>query len=259
MSTATRQTVNYWLQKSCAKTFWSQHELPPYQELLSATTAWLNPLPGERWLDLGCGGGQLTRALWEASHGTLAEVVGVDCAANNEKAYRKLRACLRPAPTADQVRFVPVNFSEGLFAWDDEQFHGVVSGMAIQYAESYCEERGAWTTDAYDRVLNDVYRLLRPGGHFVFSVNVPNPKWGWLALSSVHGFFHSPRPARYLKKAWSMWLYGKWLKQEARRGRFHYLPLGTVVDKLASLGFNDINHMLSYAQQAYLIRCRKPG
>lgn len=257
MSMATRQAVNYWLQKSCAKTFWSQHELPPYQELLSATVDWLNPLPGERWLDLGCGGGQLTRALWEASQGTLAEIVGVDCAPNNEKAFRKLRACLPGHPTEHQIRFVPVNFSEGLYAWEDAQFDGVVSGMAIQYAESFDAERGVWTTDAYDQVLRDVYRLLRPGGRFVFSVNVPEPSWGRLALGSVHGFFRSPRPARYLKKAWSMWLYGKWLKQEARRGRFHYLPLETVVEKLTSIGFGEIEHLLSYAGQAYLIRCQK--
>src|SRR5262249_45356903 len=62
---------NYWPDTKCAKAFWSQHTLPPYQQLLSDTSAWLDPRPGERWLDLGCGSGQLTRALWRQSGGAV--------------------------------------------------------------------------------------------------------------------------------------------------------------------------------------------
>ena len=75
--------TNYWPRSSCAKAFWTQHELPAYQELLAVTVDWMDPHPGERWLDLGCGGGQLTRCLWEKSGGSLAEVVATDCAAAN--------------------------------------------------------------------------------------------------------------------------------------------------------------------------------
>ena len=55
-----------------------------------------------------------------------------------------------------------------------------------------------------------------------------------------------------------MWRYGAWLKREARQGRFHYLPLPTVVGKLKDIGFVDIEHRMTFAGQAYLIRCRKP-
>src|SRR5262249_61484223 len=81
MSTTQVVPVNYWPDTACAKAFWGQHELPAYRRLLADTTAWLDPQPFERWIDLGCGGGQLTRALWEKSNGTLAEIVALDCAA----------------------------------------------------------------------------------------------------------------------------------------------------------------------------------
>ena len=61
--------VNWWPSAACAKAFWTQQELPPYRRLLADTAEWLDPAPGERWIDLGCGGGQLTRALWEKSGG----------------------------------------------------------------------------------------------------------------------------------------------------------------------------------------------
>jgi SAM-dependent methyltransferase len=249
--------INYWHNPSCARAFWGQQELPPYRRLLADTAAWLDPQPGERWLDLGCGGGQLTRALWVQSGGTLEEVVGLDCATANADAFRKLRATVQPVASVDHLRFVCADFSHGLAAWEDGRFDGVVSGLAIQYAESYSEALGCWTTDAYDHLLGEVERLLRPGGRFVLSVNVPKPSWGKVALYSLAGVFTARRPVRYLKRAWRMMRYGSWLKREARRGRFHFLPWETIAAKLQRLGFGAIEHRLSYVEQAYVVRCRK--
>ncbi|TMQ32929.1 MAG: hypothetical protein E6K70_15880 [Planctomycetota bacterium] len=101
--------------------------------------------------------------------------------------------------------------------------------------------------------------MLRPGGRFVFSVNVPEPGWGWVALRSLHGILQTRQPARYVKNSLRMLRYGAWLTRESRRGRFHYLPIDVIVHKLAQSGFGAISHRLSYARQAYLIRCVRPA
>ncbi len=258
MATALSSSVNHWPESACARAFWGQQEIPPYRRLLADTTAWLEPQPGDRWLDLGCGCGQLTQALWVKGGGTVAEVVGVDCARANEVAFQRLRRALEPAATEGQIRFVCSNFSKGLTAWPEGHFHGVVSGLAIQYAESFSPERGCWTTEAYDSLLAEIFRVLRPGGMFVFSVNVPEPAWGAVALRSLQGVFRAKRPLRYVQKALRMMRYGFWLTREARRGRFHYLPLPEIVTRLRATGFEMRGHRLTYARQAYLIRCRKP-
>jgi ubiquinone/menaquinone biosynthesis C-methylase UbiE len=229
--------------------------LPPYRRLLRDTADWLEPQEGQRWLDLGCGSGQLTRTLWEKSGGRLAEIISLDCAAHNERAIAKVRDEVRA--TATQIRFLHADFSDGLAAFDTASLDGAVSGLAIQYAESYSEERGAWTTDAYEHLLSEVCRVLRPGGTFVFSVNVPEPTWLKIALYGIPGFFRSPHPLRYVKNSMRMLRYGAWLKREARRGRFHYLPADVVADKLARAGFAAIEHRASFAGQADVFRCRK--
>jgi SAM-dependent methyltransferase len=258
MPSAASFSPNHWPDSSCARAFWGQHELPPYRQLLAETLAWADPQPRQRWLDLGCGGGQLTQGLWLKSNGSLAEIVGLDCAAANSRAFAKLRATLRPSP-GRHIRFVRTDFSDGLSAWKDRCFDGVVSGLAIQYAEDYSPATGCWTTAAYDRLLVEVCRLLRPDGAFIFSVNVPEPSWLRVGLRSLGSVFHSPRPLKYLKDLWRMGRYGRWLKREARRGRFHYLACGMVAGKLAAAGFVAVEHRLSYAGQAYLFRCRKPA
>jgi ubiquinone/menaquinone biosynthesis C-methylase UbiE len=258
MSTARSTSVNHWPDSACAKAFWGQQEVPAYQRLLCHTTEWLEPKPGDRWLDLGCGGGRLTRALWEKSGGSVAEIIGLDCAAENEVAFRRLRQSSWPTPSANQIRFQCADFSNGLASWSDAHFSGVVSGLAIQYAESYCSRQSRWTSNAYDHLLREVFRVLQPQGAFVFSVNVPQPAWGRLALRSWKGFFRTNRPLRFLKRSWRMMRYGAWLSREAGQGRFHYLPIEQVVEKLASAGFVQIEYRLTFARLAYLIRCRKP-
>jgi SAM-dependent methyltransferase len=256
---ATSPEVNHWPDRRCAKAFWTQREVPPYRQLLVDTVAWLDPAPGERWLDLGCGSGQLTRSLWEKSGGTLAEVVALDCADANEQAIARVRASARPPAAEHQVRFQHADFSDGLGAHPDASFDGAVSGLAIQYAESFCPETGRWTTAAYDHLLAEVRRVLRPGGRFVFSVNVPEPAWVKIALYGIPGFFRAPHPHRYVRNSLRMLRYGSWLKRQARRGRFHYLPLPVLLDKLRKAGFTDLRHQLSFARQAYVLRCVRPA
>jgi SAM-dependent methyltransferase len=133
-----------------------------------------------------------------------------------------------------------------------------VSGLSITYAESADPVSGAWTTTAYDRLLAEVRRVLRPGGRFVFSVNVPDPSWARVAWRSLPAAARAGRPLVYLKKSLRMLRYGRWLKREARAGRFHYLPAAEVAAKLAEAGFAQIAHRLTYCDQAFLFRAVKP-
>jgi SAM-dependent methyltransferase len=246
--------VNHWPDRKCAKAFWTQRELPPYRQLLNDTASWLDPKPGERWIDLGCGSGQLTRTLWEKSRGKLAEVVSLDCADANAQAIEQLRLTAEPADTGHRIHFQHADFSNGLNAHTDCRFDGAVSGLAIQYAQSFAPDLG-WTTEAYDHLVREVRRVLRPGGRFVFSVNVPEPAWFKIALYGVPGFFRARHPLRYFRNSMRMLKYGSWLKQEARRGRFHYLPAPAILAKLRAAGFERLEHRLSFARQAYVFRC----
>jgi ubiquinone/menaquinone biosynthesis C-methylase UbiE len=259
MSASSPPDVNFWFDKRCARAFWSQCELPPYRELLTHTTEWMAPASGEHWLDLGCGSGQLTRALWDQSEGRVASIVAVDCAAANDEAIALLRDSLAPRPAPERISFRQVDFSHGLPAFDEKSFDGIVSGLSIQYAQHYSPAEGRWTTSAYDGLLSEARRVLRPGGRFVFSVNVPNPAWMRIALHGIPSFFRTPKPLRFFRNSMRMMRYGSWLKQEAARGRFHYLPAEEIRTKLVAAGFERIEHRVSYARQAFLFRAYRPA
>jgi ubiquinone/menaquinone biosynthesis C-methylase UbiE len=255
----TNPDVNHWLDDRCAEAFWDQCQAVPYKELLRDTAALLDPKPGETWLDLGCGSGLLTREVWRASEGRVGRVVAVDCAAANAGAIDRLRARLEPAPRPGQVEFRCANFSNGLDGFETASADGIVSGLAISYAEHRDPATGRYTDRAYNRLLAEMARVLRPGGRLVVSVNVPQPDFWRIVWRSLRRSWRLSKPGRILRNTWRMQRYGRWLKREAGRGRFHFLPLPELLARLRAAGFGDCRYQLSYADQAYLVRAEKPA
>src|SRR5213079_1563438 len=95
----------------------------------------LNPQPGERILDLGCGDGALTEKLVAAG----ASVVGVDASTDMVNAARQ--------------RGLDARVMDGCSLELDSEFDGVLSNAAIH-----------WMKRDPDAVIAGVYSALKPGG-----------------------------------------------------------------------------------------------
>ncbi len=98
----------------------------------------LNPRPGERILDLGCGDGALTEKLAAAG----AVVVGVDGAAD--------------MVAAAQRRGIDARLMDGAALSFTQEFDAVFSNAALH-----------WMKADPDAVIAGVARALKPGGRFV--------------------------------------------------------------------------------------------
>ncbi len=251
------EDTNYWLDETNARAFWDQRQAVPYQQLLQHTARQLDPAPGERWLDLGCGRGELTAALWQRGQGKLGEIVAMDCAAVNAEAIARLQTKLTPPARPEQIRFLTGNFSEGLPQFADASFDGIVSGLAISYAESIDPVTGQYTDRAYNHLLAEMHRILKPGGRLVFSVNVPRPNFWKIMWKSWSMAFSFSKPVKVLRNTITMMKTGAWLRKEAKRGRFHYFPIEEILVRLQNAGFTNLSHRLSFAKQAYLVSARK--
>ena len=97
----------------------------------------LNPQPGERILDLGCGDGELTRVLQDRG----CDTVGIDPSAEFIAVARKFDLDVRKQD-ARELEF-------------EAEFNAVFSNAVLH-----------WIGEA-DLVIENVYRALRPGGRFV--------------------------------------------------------------------------------------------
>lgn len=247
---------NAWLDDDCAKAFWDQQLAVPYRELLKDTIAQTDPRDGEHWLDLGCGGGPLTAALWERCQGHIGRIVCMDCAAINVQAIDRLRRRLRPEPAPHQIQFLTGNFSDGLPQFADDSFDGIVSGLSISYAEAIDAKTGRYCDSAYRRVYEEMSRILKPGGQLVFSVNVPNPRFWKIVMKSL-GRTKISKPGRTLVNTWRMMRWGREMCRYAESGRFHYWTADKITELLEQVGFEGVGHRMSYADQAYVFSARR--
>jgi trans-aconitate methyltransferase len=121
----------------------------------------LDPQPGERILDLGCGDGFLTRRIAESG----ATVLGVDASPQMVAAAKEHGADARLA-SGESLPF-------------EQEFDAVFSNAALH-----------WMSD-HDAVFRGVYRALKPGGRFVAECggqgNIAAIRVALLAVLTAHG------------------------------------------------------------------------
>jgi 2-polyprenyl-3-methyl-5-hydroxy-6-metoxy-1,4-benzoquinol methylase len=141
-----------------------------------ALLALLGAVGGKRMLDAGCGEGYLSRMLARAG----ASVVAVDYS-------RKMIEIAGVKTPADLVIDYRHANCEDLAFLDDGSVDVVVSNMVLQ------------DLPAYEAAINEAYRVLVPGGVFIFSILHPcfsTPGSGWVKNDdgrnlhwSVDGYF----------------------------------------------------------------------
>jgi SAM-dependent methyltransferase len=111
----------------------------------------IGPLEGARVIDIACGHGRITREL--ARRG--ARVVGVDLAP----------ALVEHALTAEQADPLDI-----IYILDDAAANDLLLGETFDIAVS---NHGLSDIDDLDGVLDNVHRLVRPGGRFVLLILHP--------------------------------------------------------------------------------------
>jgi SAM-dependent methyltransferase len=144
--------------------------------LASGVLEWLDPRPGERILDLGCGDGQLTARLADAG----AIVRGFDASAEMAAAARA-RGLEVEEGSAESLPY------------PDASFDAVFSNAALHWMRNQ------------DAVLSQVHRVLKPGSRFVAEMgalgNIAAIRVAFAAVLDRHGFDGRGHDSNYYPSA----------------------------------------------------------
>jgi len=146
------------------------------------------PYGGARVLDLGCGEGYCARQLRRAGAG---EVLGIDLSSG----------MIDSALAEERERPLGISYRQGdaldLSAIETEHFDLVVAVFLFNYLSS----------DAMTTSMREIFRVLKPGGKFVFSV--PHPAYPYMRAPLPPFYFDlggasyfAARNTRFAGKIW---------------------------------------------------------
>lgn len=158
----------------------------------------LPPLDGRRILEAGCGGGALARYLVASG----AHVTGVDASPALIQVARQRvpDGDFRVADLRQPLDFVP-----------DASLDLIVSALVLHYIED-------WTP-----VFAEFARMLKPGGHVVFSTHHPHADWRWF-----------DRPNYFVREQYEdTWT----LDGQAHQVRFYHRTLDEMFGVFRATGF----------------------
>ena len=132
--------------------------------------SWCEPIQGQRVLDLGCGEGYIARQLKKRG---AAQVEGIDI---SQKMIAGAIAAEEAQPLGIRYQTCDASLSSG---FHDEEFDLVIAVFLFNYVD--CEQMTS--------IMKEVFRVLRSGGRFIFSV--PHP---------CFAFLHEEQPPFYFQR-----------------------------------------------------------
>ncbi len=139
--------------------------------MLTVDPAELGVRPGDRVLDLGCGGGRHAFALFKAG----CRVVALDRSASDlvevDVMFRALRLAGEPPPGA---RASAVRADAYALPFPDDAFDAVVAAEVLEHLPDD------------GRAVAELVRVLRPGGRLAVTVPRYGPEWVCWALSDAY-------------------------------------------------------------------------
>ncbi|MBI2636813.1 MAG: class I SAM-dependent methyltransferase [Parcubacteria group bacterium] len=224
----------------------------PYKKLLKQIEEYLDPKPGERWLDLGTGSGAMVDLIWNKSKGQIKEIVALDLTDVMLEHLRRRIPSLVPEPSEHHITLVKHNLSKRL-PFPDNSFDGVTASLVLTYIQEHEGKKGI---DALAALFNEVHRVLAPAGAFVWTT----PKYrvnfarvfaaSWREILNprkYYNLFYGPAILRYALK----------IQKKGKKGEYQFLPKARFLELLAEAGFLETKTAYSFAGQALVLASTK--
>lgn len=224
----------------------------PHQKLLAQIEEFIDPKQGEKWVDLGTGSGGVIDVIWNKSKGGLSELTALDLTDVMLSHLKRRLPFLEPKPREDQIKLVKHDLSKKL-PFEDEEFDGVTASLVLTYIENYEGNQGI---EAFKALLNEVHRILKNNGQFVWTT----PKYrvnfakvfaaSWRAMLNPTKFknlYYGPAILRYALK----------IQKKGKKGDYQFLPEDQFIKILENAGFENIKVKYSFANQAIVFSSTK--
>ncbi len=224
----------------------------PYKKLIKTMADAIGQGVGGRWLDVGCGSGAMVELIWQASGGKIDEIVAFDLADTMVKHTQAKVEKLLPPADRKKVTLLLHDLSYKL-PFADGHFDGVVANLVLPYVINHEGEQGKAALRA---VLREMYRVLKPGGRFVWSSPVKNVNF-WRVFFASWREILNPMDIKKLYYGPAVLAHALTIQKKGQESVYSFLDKDELADLLSAIGFKGVEIKRSFAGQAFVVKSNK--
>ncbi len=245
------QELAFW--RDYARIYKNLEKARPYHNLTTTVAGLIQPKANEVWLDVGCGPAKMALLAWNKSGRTIKLVVGLDIVLDPARKTQSLHPTL-------PMHLVFAHLGEEL-PFDDNHFDGIIANLVIPYATDFRSEKGI---RAMREVFREMHRVLKPGGHIVWSTPRQNVHFQWVFVASLPDMLN---PLPYIRnrdfsrilQGTSILRHALEIQRKGKEGTYTFLAIPQWEQLLREVGFVGPTWRVTFARQVLVNRVYKPA
>ncbi|MCL0091049.1 class I SAM-dependent methyltransferase [Dehalococcoidia bacterium] len=187
-----------------------------YKELAEVVREFIEPKEGEIWLDAGCGTARMSRLIWEKEK-KVKKIIATDIVLN------PARETLTQLGSSIPLELKYANLGEKL-PFPNDFFDGIVANIVLTYVIDFHGRQGK---EAFIGVMEEMFRVLKPGGHLVWSTPKRNPFFWRNFIAALPDMLSFRKQIQH--RAFGLWVgiqilrYGLGISSKGRKGIYTFL------------------------------------
>lgn len=236
-----------------AKIYWHIEDTGLYEQLANTIRGFIEPKEGGIWLDAGCGPAKMSQLIWEKSGEKAKKIIGIDVVLN------PARETLVKLDGFISLELQYANLGERL-PFPDDFFDGVVANISLTYVIDFQGKKGK---AAFVEVMREMFRVLKPGGHIVWSTPKRNPFFWRNFLAGLPDMLSIRKQIQH--RVFGLWIgmrilrYGLGIASKGRKGIYTFLEPEEYEEILREIGFVSFEWKKTFAGQVWVNRAYKPS
>jgi len=228
----------------------------PYHNLIKSIKKFIEPKENDVWLDVGCGPLSVSELICDKSNKKVRMIEAIDVVLKPAKEkIGKLNTCSTSLP----VRLKYASITDVL-PYPDNFFDGIGANLVLPYVIDFQGKRGK---EAFEGVMREMFRILKPGGHVVWSTPKLGVNFIWVFIASIpdmlniyeyivhKDYTRILQGTRILKHALT-------IQKKGKEGVYTFLSEEELKSLLEKIGFVEQSWEKTFAQQAWVNRAYKP-
>jgi SAM-dependent methyltransferase len=228
----------------------------PYRNLAETIKEFLEPKKGDIWLDAGCGPLRISELIYDKSEGRIKKIEAIDIVL--QPARDKL------AKLTELKIFPPINLKYASLTdplpYVDNFFDGIGANLILSYIIDF---QGKTGKKAFEGVLKEIFRVLKPGGQLIWSTPKHRVNFVWVFIVSIPDMLNIyeyivNKDVTRISQGISILKHALEIQKKGKEGVYTFLPRDELEEILYQVGFVSPVWKETFAKQVWVNRVKKP-